>query len=449
MAAGVEPAWAQLRLAPGVSFQPSLDASVTHDSNVWLATDRPVADPALREPQRGEESDVFYTVHLQLAMAANVEHLRSMVDVWAGMERYDEFDARDTEEIGVRGQVGFGGRKSLDVRMYGRYAEVERYDYGPVGYDLNADGVGVLQPDPMLYERSSVQQRKLTDIQLHLGRDLTDKTTLDLRANVLNTRYSRDRADLEVYFRDVDDTWRLNDITRYHLEGEAGWRATDKTTLFVNLGGELEESDGFDDDASSISLRLGALSATSPKLQFRAGAGISHYRYDSFPTDPRLGEPGYYPDRDRGPAETSKSTRPSFELGVNWLPADRWVFQASAYSGFQSAVQYAGTGTFFYGAQVGANYQMLQTLRLSLTASARQTDYLETVQVANETSANLRRFEEDKYARLYAVAGRLTYRPVGRRVSGYAEARHAIADSNDPDAEYDATQFTLGLNLQY
>jgi hypothetical protein len=447
---------------PGFTLRPTVDGALTWDSNVWLANDTP---PAATDEETGGTaagrrevvSDVFYSVGLNLSAVTRSDSLRASVDAWARMQKYQDTGARDSEEFGERIQVGFGDRRSVAVSIYQRFASVDQYDRGPAGRDLEESGnVATSLTDPTLQERAALNQHTTLDFGADFGRDLTDKLTGDLKYLYMATEYDAEEADFGVDAEAASsssaastETLNLNNMTSHRLAAEAGWKATDKSSILLTVEGALQESDGLENPATLLAARIGAASRATSKVQYRAGIGLMHYAYDSYGTNsgpfrvnPETGE------QERIPAESETSVEPSFELGAAWAPTERWQVQVSASSGFQPSIQYSGNAIYTTVAMLGVGFRITRSLALSVGAGLRRDEYLDPVRVADtEAESGFREF--DKTLDLYSFNARLEYRPPDTFWAANAEVRENSATSNDPASEYESTQVSAGLSMWY
>lgn len=415
-----------LRL-PGVIVRPRIEGSIAHDNNVWLV-------PEGTEPgQPGPESDFFYALMLQVGLTPRTEKLRARLDGWGRFQRYWEQDAADTDELGFRTQVRWGRREGVEASLYQRFVRTDRYDRGPAGRDLDTEGA--LDPqliDPTLQERVALAKRNLFEIGFDAGRDLTDKSSLDARISLSDVSYD------EIRF-DGRPERALNDTTALRLLGDLAWQATDKTSFFLIGDATQHDSDAFDEPATDVALRIGATSLTTEKLRYRAAAGFMRYDYRTFTEDAlrRRSRIEEDPDTDR----SVRNEGVSFELGLLWLPAQRWRIQTRGFSRYQPTVQYSGNASYHMAGQMNIDYRIARRLHLNANAGYRREDYLETVLIAGGTQ------EIDKYVDISTLSARLAYKMENQPLMAYVEARNSRSVSNDPQAEFDNILLTAGLHL--
>lgn len=454
---------------PGFTLRPSVDGALTWDSNVWLENDKKTGDSAAEKTvadgqesdtseRRGVVADVFYSVGLSLAAVARSDTFRASADAWARAQKYMDTGARDSNEFGERLQLGFGERRSIAVSIYQRFSSVDRYDRGPIGRDLeNSGDIATALTDPTLQERAALNQHTSLDFGADVGRDLTDKMTGDLRYLFTTTVYDESEANfgVEVPRDPVDvaledeEVLNLNNTTTHRLGAELGWKATDKTSLLLTGEGALQDSDGFENPAILLAARIGAVSRTTGKFQFRGGIGVMHYTYDSYGTNagPYRANPATG-RRERIPVESETRMEPSFELGAAWAPSDRWQVQASASSGFQPSIQYSANAIYNTMAMVGVAFRITRSLSMTFGGGLRRDEYLAPVKIADsETEDGFR--EIDKSVDLYSLTARLDYRPADTFWAAFADIRENNVISNDPDVEYASTQASAGISVWY
>lgn len=418
---------------PGVILRPSLEGAISHDNNVWLV-------PKGGQPgQPGPESDMLYAAKLQLSVTPLMERVRTRADGWYRLERYQEQNAADSDEWGQRLQMRWGARETWTGSLYQRYVRTDRYDRGPAGRDLDADGA--LDPrliDPTLQERVALAKRALFEIGFDAGRDLTDKTTLDARVSFSDVRYD------EIRF-DGRPQRALNDTSALRLMADLGWRATDKTTLFLAADSTRHDSDAFDSVASEMGLRLGVTTPATDKLRYRAALGYARYDYRTYDGPEALTRRSRLSDE----SDTDRSARSenlSFEVGLLWTPAERWRIQTRGFSRFQPTVQYGGNASYHMAGQANVDYRVARNLHLNLNAGYRREDYQETVLLTTGADAGR---EIDKYVDISTLSARVAFKPERRPTMAYVEARNSRSVSNDPQAEFDAVLLTAGLHLWY
>lgn len=406
-------------LLPGFILRPSLDGAVIYDDNVNLAPDRPIRDEA------SAESDLSMSGKLQLSIATRTEKLGALVDLWGRAQRYQDRDDLDADEFGIRGQLKVDYGTFVRLSLYSRYAEVDRYDRGPAGQDLEipiaAEEEGAL--DPYLRDRIGLSKRRTLDFGM--GLDLNADAQREGRLNVsvrpiLNyaTYASEDRT----------EDFELNDTFKYGLATDFGWHATDKSTIFLTTAGTIHDSDAFERDATELALRLGARTRTTEKLSFRTAAGVTSYDY-----------------RSEGQSRTRE--RISYELGAAWRPQERINVNARAFSNFLPALQYPDAATYHSAFHINGIYRIARNYQFGLTGGIRREKYLDPVKVSDQTGS----LQEmtDKYVEISTLAARLAYRPEGLPAHFYIEGRANRAASNDALAEYDANQVTLGFMAWY
>ncbi len=425
-----------IHLGDGFVLTPSIEGSITHDDNIWRAPDDWTI-PGRREV----ESDIFYALKLQLSLVRHSDAIRTRLDGWHRIQRYQDIDERDTDELGARFMVVTGSRENLRTGLSLRYAAVDHYDRGPIAHDLATDASEV-EPlsDPTLQDRVSLGKRNVYEAGIDLGRNLTDKTLLDMRFRLHGVQYD----DTEPF---PSLLLKMNDRTTYTLAAEAGCRVTDKTTLFVTADGALHDSDAYDSDALRLGLRAGVATVSTDKLEFRGAIGVNRYEYEAFPDDVTRGQPGAF-SPDRGRPQSRSDERMAGELGARWRPAERWLFRATAFTGYRPAVQYGGNATFDIAGQVNAGYRIARSHQLVLGGGLRREDYLEDVITARPDVDEGSQWI-DKYVDLATVSMNYEYMPQNVPMIVNLGVRRNIATSNDLDAEYEVTLWTAGLALWY
>ncbi len=410
---------------PGLVLRPYLDLRGTYDSDVWLSN--PKGKFRYYQPQEEyEEEDYYFQGTVGLNMRNRADALRLSLDGWGAWNRYMEVTDRDNEEFGDRLNVGFGTRDNLDVNLYQRYSLADEYDHGPRGREtLEAGEALQLSTDPLLLDRHELTRRTMQDYGVKLGRRMSDKTDLDVAYIFSTTEFDRD----ELYDRD-----------EHRLSGEVGWRATEKTALFLTVEGALQGSEGFADNDETLVARLGATTRSTEKLRFRAAVGASRYSYNGSLVPTEVVEP----DDPRGEVDTrsDETTRLDFEVGGFWKPSERWTLDLIALSGYAPSAYYAANEAAQMVFSAALTYEVNRNWSLTGLGSFRRDDYLTEVldEVDNEVI--------DKYIDLWSAGLRVAYKPDSFYTT-YAEVKYTEADSNDPVSVYDVLQAFVGLSVWY
>lgn len=426
-----------IHLGEGFILTPRIEGSVTYDDNIWRAPED-MTIPG----DRGVESDLFYALKLQLSINRHSGSFRNRLDGWGRIQRYQDRPIRDTDELGIRLETVTGSRTNLLVSLVGRYVTTDHYDTGPTTHDLGVE-ISEVEPlsDPTLKDRYSLAKRELYEGSIGLGRDLTEKTMLDLRFRLISVDYD----DVEPF---PELLLKMNDRTTYNLMGELGFRVTEKTAVFITGDGELQDSEAYDSDALRLGLRIGASQTTTEKLRFRTAVGYNRYEYESFPLDPRRGEPGAF-SPDRGPAVDESHESFAADLGAWWHPTQRLIVRATVNTGYRPAVQYDGNATFDMAGQLNAGYLLGRSHQLNLSAGLRREDYLQRVRRSRPDPLVEDDCWIDKYVDLATIALFYVYQPENFPLEWRIGARRNIAKSNDLEAEYDVMLWNTGLALWY
>jgi hypothetical protein len=285
------------------------------------------------------------------------------------------------------------------------------------------------------------------DVGGKVGKSLTDKTDLDITYGYMQTDF------------DNDDLFARGE---HRLGAEIGYRATDKTTVYLMGEGAMQDSDGYSDKATEYLGRIGAATRSTSKLILRASVGASYYEYEGAVDPVALNA-----NPDFVETKTEDTVKPDAELGLDWMPADKWTVQLRGMTGFTPANQYAGN-VAFQGVLAGAViYKYDPKWTFSLLGSVRRDDFEE--EVIAPADDDIDSFEEslgrknaadgkyyyddrakviDKYIDLWSIGGMINY-DMTRYLSLFGDIRRTEAFSNDPLSEYDVYQITIGVNARY
>lgn len=195
---------------------PYVEVSATHDSNPTLLN-------------TNEESDVYYTGTIGINLGIEGKWFTLNMLGYTLTRRYTDEGPVDQEKTsgGERVGLAFGERRKLAVTVDQSYERVTDYSeqvrLSPVLAEDQGNPAAVLSQD-----RSERQRRNVLGAGVGLGRDLTDKIGLDLG-------YSYGKNDYE-----SDD---LLDSSRHDTYGEASYRVTDKSAVFLFGGYGIDERD--------------------------------------------------------------------------------------------------------------------------------------------------------------------------------------------------------------
>jgi hypothetical protein len=390
---------ASIKAGPGDGIQlnhltlsPFVSAAYNDESNPFKRPDR-----------QNPESDSFTELTYGLNANNKTDALEIDARFWGRSKHYDTATERDADEYGMRAGVIAGSREGIAAALNVRYADIDDFQRAPYFQDLNdlkRQGLA-LAPD-----RSDASARELFDTGLLLGRDMTDKSELDLGFQYIDVAY--DSSELLDY-----------DVSKLSLE--VAHQATAKSSVFLTGEYSDQNSDGFEAGAESYTLRAGLKSRATEKVRYRGSYGFKDY--------------------ERTGARETSQTEHSFELRADWIASTKIIVFVNAESDIIPAADESNNAREIVRGSIGATYKMLPTVNLSLLGTAGRTDYTDPVNTAAGAI--------DKY--IDSLGGQLliSYAPRAKFMNVFASLRYDENTSNDPNAEYDNLRATIGLNLRY
>ena len=270
--------------------------------------------------------------------------------------------------------------------------------------DLHGSEAAVLgvSPDSVL-DSSATSRRDINNVGVSVGRDLTDKMTLDVGYRFDDVNY----ADPTIF-----------DIQNHIGQGEGSFRLTDKTDSFFTLLGGIQDNGVISDPANYYVSRLGLKTRGTDKVIFKGGMGAQLYE-----------RPG-----------REDLTTFSYDLSASWIATDKIAFQAGGRNGTVLSSLYADNGSDYNTVWAGASYRLIPTIVLSGNASYRQDDYLDPVKVPGGT--------KDRTDKGAGLGARVDYMTPAKFMKLYAETQYQNVEST-LSPTYDETRVMVGVNLQY
>lgn len=375
-----------------LTLSPFVTGAYNHEDN-------PLKNPDSSNP----ESDYYLEATAGINANNKTDALEVDLRLWGRTKEYDQFTERDADEWGGRFGVIAGSRDRLATTLNARYADIDDFQQSPYLEDLRdlkRQGLA-LAPD-----RSDASARELFEGGVLLGRDLTDKSELDVGVKYTDVAY---------------DASELLDFDTTRIDAEVAHQATAKSSAFITGEFTDQNSDGFEAGAESYAARIGLKSRATDKIKYRAAYGFKDY--------------------ERSGADEKSQTKHSFEARADWQASTKITVFLNAENDIIPASDVANNAREIYRGSLGATYFVLPTLNLSLLGTIGRTDYTDPVTIRSGTI--------DKYIDSYGAQLLVRYSPPVQFVSVFGSLRYDENTSNDPGAEYDNLRATIGLTLRY
>ena len=411
-----------------VIVRPYVDGSVTHDSNPYLSS-------------TNVKSDVFFEYEIGADLLYRARNLNVYGSLYAFARNYsdDEIyendrqydDDLDFSGFGESLGLTYGRREKLQLRARQSYQEVTDYSKEP----YNDAFIGEYRDNSVLSEdRGDRTDRNLLNATVELGRDLTDKTELDLG----------------YHFSQVDYVYEgLFDTDQSDMYGEFAYQVTDKSAAFIFGEYGIESSDGFTNDLNSTIVRFGWKTLVTEKTIFKGSIGIQFYDTgvdDAF-LESKKNELQKLNIQDGTVNFESKDEWVSFDLNWKWMPTDKLTFDTFGGNG-ASASSYEELNvrkTTLLGSS--AKYKFTPAFKGWIGVAYRQDEYSRESLIYNNI---------DKTYSLIArksdfLGGELgvEFAPPQKWYSVYAKTTMETTDSNIDTESFDQIRVSLGGKLIY
>lgn len=346
---------------------PYVDSVLSYDSNVF-------------RDANDEEEDVSFIVTPGIRLNQMGPTVISEIEAWVRAERYTDFDERDHDDFGERVGLTLWDRDRVQMKIVESFKTTEEYD----------ESTG------------EVEERDLLDVSLVLGRDLTDKTGLDVGVSHDFTDYASPNL------FGWDETV---------ASAELGCELTDKSigTLTAKVG--QQTSDG-SEDGDLATVLLGLKSRLTSKVQGRAGLGW--YGYEG------------------GAADISM-------LGYNamfgWQVAPKVIINGSANNGVEPATQDSDNVRKVTRISLGSTWRPTRTLAGTLSGWYVENDY--------ELPVSEQGRMVEKNDETLSLSLRVDYKSPNQFLGLFGETRVESRTASIDAYEYDQVVGQVGLTLLY
>jgi hypothetical protein len=386
-------------------FDPFVELAATYDSNVNLQG-------------TNEQSDIF--TEIQAGLQMHYEPGWYTVDGrgFVIQRRYTKFTDKDFNNGGERISLISGSRESVSVLVMQSYRLIDDYDRSTYyGESISPESQNL----SLAYDKSMRVKRTLNDVGVILGRDLTDKSGLDLGVSYSAQNY------------DVQDLYNVADLM---AQAEIFYRVTDKSAALITGQYGIEKNKSFAKDASYLVLRGGVKTKSTDKMTLKAGLGVEEYNRDTTIVDQNNPDEKLY-----GGARNANQQIISADLTATWIATDKITVEVSGRTGIQSAQQYINTLNHVTVGSANAVYQLSDSTTLALTGAYRQDKYMDPV-IENNT-------QYDRVDNRVAWLLRGDYRPLSQFMTVFGEIGYENAKSTVPDFNYNQLRLSIGVSAHY
>ncbi len=367
---------------------PNATVSATHDSNVY------------RDPEN-EVDDIYYDGSVGLDASYGGTKGNMNFNGFAGTRSYSEEDAKDFDWGGENIQVGYGDREQLYMYAGEGYRRVEDVNRN----ELVVDTAGDVSANTMLLDVSTQFRRDIFQAALGIGKDITDKSEMDLG-------YVYDMVD----YNDED----TSDMSGHIIRGETAHQLTDKSSGLIALEYGIQDADNASDQSDFVTARVGLKTKNTRKLSMKGSAGVESY------------------NRPSGEDENI----PSVDLTAIWFATDKTQMVLGGRNGVQLSQVYADNAAEFMAVWLSIMSQMNEAMSVMAGVSYRSDDYIDKITVNG--------VEEDRSDKGVSANVKIAFTPPALKharifVEGYSESVGSNLDGYD----YDDVRGTVGFSMQY
>ena len=374
------------------TISPFVDLSATYDSNVKLK-------------ETEEEDDFFIDLMAGGAGLYQKGTLDVSMRLWYMFRNYFEITDYSHNEWGEKVVIRYGDREDIQWILNQKYRLTEDIDRSPSSSDFgNTESQQLILSE----DRTMRVARRLHDIGVSAGRNLTDKTDLDLGYSFSDNNYV---------------ATNLNDWTENKILAEVAYKVSDKSWMLLNGQYGVHDSASLVESPELYILRLGVQTKNTDNLMLKSTAGMEHYTYTT---------------TDNGYVVHDYDSF-SFDVSGDWKMTEKVKFQLTARNGVQPTAEYDNNVMDIALASLSAEYQIREAWIFSLTGSYRYDQYREK-EVLDGVLQELN-------SRQLAGHVRLNYDPPLRFYKAYIEVRYEDTDSTW--TYYEQLRVTLGLSLRY
>jgi hypothetical protein len=389
-----------IRLGEQTLLVPSLSLSYNYNDNVAIRSLALSTEGG--EILNTNNSDTYYSYLASLNLTRLANTRRLTLSGWYGQDAYQDYADLDGENYGGSGTLNwYPLNGSTKIDLSGRYEHaVDRA--GSENLDL---GTNPLRDVENISERV---ERDLTNARFQIDQQLVNRLNGAFIFGYDNVDYQE-----EVYF----------DRTSYDYIGELNFQASEKSQPYLRIGYVVDDDEGFEKDATKPYALAGLRHTATDKLRFDLGVG-----YETYTRTP-LG------------SEELEDSALKYSLGANYQATAKSSFRLSARNGFDSVSNSASSSRRENAMVLTYRHQTTRRLNQSLVFSWREDDYLSPILLNGVEVDELKETLRYQYA--------MNYQTVRPWLSLFGKVDYEDGSSKIPGDNYNETEVSLGLKLQY
>jgi hypothetical protein len=409
----------QAALSPGLGIKlgnarlsPFVELSMGYDSNVRLTEGQALQlqQDGSYEVQSTKVGDYFSQ------FAAGVGLSRVLASEWDLRLRtwYDtRLYAKETQinydSVTVEGSGRYWPVSDIySLTMGGKYREAQDVERIPSSASLTMPGE---TPLPYLEERDDRLKRVTMDGFGVLAIRPQERTSFSLGANASTVDY--------------DDN-QLFDYWQWSLNGNAGYRYSEKTYIFLEGNYELVDGEALTRKVPVYAVRLGFNTKPRVKLEYKVGVGVKTYEYATDETGDSL----------------DRKWDIDFDGLLNWRYSEKLSLFGKAWTDVGTAVQFQAPENTrrTYAGQVGADYAFMKRFNATSALSYRLDSYDYPIDYGQNLT--------QEKSELWQIMGRVTMAPRSSAFwKVFVESSYELGD-NDLDT-YNQWLVWVGASLWY
>lgn len=412
-------ATAQASFTPGTGIKagtfrvsPFAEAAIGYDSNVRLAEGNVLRLQSDGSYQVQDSKLDDYFSQLTVGVGAS----RVLVSEW-DLRFRGWYDARvyaeetdiNYDSVSVEGSARYWPISDYySATLGGKYRVAQDVERVPASASLTMPGEVEL---PYLEERDDRLKRTTVD---GFGRiEMRPRERLNFAVGGTGSMVDYDDADLFDYWQ-----WALN--------GEAGYRYTEKTIFFGELECELVDGDALSDNVPVYALRIGFRTKPRTKVDYKIGVGVKTYEYFT----------------DETGDERDRKWDPDFDGQLNWHYSEKLNVFGKVWTDVGTSIQNQSPENTrrTYAGKIGADYAFWTRLNAVGAVTYRLDDYDFPIEYDDD--------QVQKQTELWQVMGRLTLAPRANTFwKVFTEVSYEFGD-NDLDT-YDQWVVWMGGSVWY
>ncbi len=419
LAVGLLASVSQAALSPGLGIKlgnerlsPFVEASVGYDSNVRLAAGEvlPLNPDGSYQVQNKKIGDSFsqFTAGVGLSRPLASEwDLRARA--WYDTRLYSKETQINYDSVTAEGSARYWPISDMyTATLGGKYREAQDVERVPASANLTMPGDAGL---PYLEERDDRLKRVTMDAFGNLAFRPKERTTFSV-GGVASTV-------------DYDDS-QLFDYWQWSLNGDAGYRFSEKTYIFLAGDYQLVDGDALSRTVPVYALRLGFMTKPREKIDYKISVGVKTYEHAT----------------DTEGSSWDRTWGLDFDGLLNWRYSEKLNIFGKAWTDVGTAIQpqAAEDTRRTYAGQIGADYAFMKRFNAVGALSYRLDSYDFPIEYGNDLT--------QRKSELWQVMGRVMMAPRGSTFwKLFVESSYELGD-NDLDT-YDQWLVWLGASLWY